>query len=272
MHLARITGAHDDIPLFAGRARNYRNVFDTESGWMRPRHADGSWLADFTPVAQDDRQSPGFIEGSSSHYSFHVPQDVGGLIHLMGGAEAFIKRLDSNFTKAEPSGFRTPHGRHSKGWVEYGNQPSGAMAHLFNHAGAPWLTQYWVRRVHQAMFSSPAPDGGYHGDDDQGQLGALSALMSIGLFDVQGGVAENPDWELTAPMFDEITIALRDGKTLIIRTQRSSPQDCYIQSARFSDAPVSGFAIPSAALLAGGLLEIELGERPNKRWGVHGSP
>jgi predicted alpha-1,2-mannosidase len=267
-HLARLAGENDDVDLFLKRGQNYRNVFDAESGWMRPRHRDGSWMKDFKPVAEDDKQSPGFIEGCSAHWSFYVPQDVNGLIGLMGGREKFIARLDESFRMAEKQAFRTPHGQHSRGWVEYGNQPSGSLAHLFNHAGAPWLTQYWVRRVHQAMFSSPAPDGGYHGDDDQGQLGALSALMSIGLFDVQGGVGEKPDWELTSPMFDEIHVALSKGAVLTIRTQRTQSRDEFIQSAAFNGTPVRGFAIPSAELLKGGLLEIHLAAKPNKRWGI----
>lgn len=266
-NLARIVGAEDDCNLFSKRSQNFRNVVDAETGWMRPRHGDGSRMADFKPVADDDKQSPGFIEGNSANYTFHVPQDVQGFIDQMGGREKLVEQLNESFGKAESSGFRTPHGQHSRGWVEYGNQPSGAMAYLFNHAGAPWLSQYWVSRIHQAMFSSPAPDGGYHGDDDQGQLGALSALMSIGLFDVQGGVSDFPDWELTAPLFDEILIDLGATKTLTIRARRTALDDRYIQAATFNGTPVKGFSIPSKDLLAGGLLEIELGAEPNKKWG-----
>jgi predicted alpha-1,2-mannosidase len=267
-HLARLAGEPADTELFLKRSQNFRHVFDAGSGWMRPRHADGSWMEGFTPVAADDKQSPGFIEGNSAQYSYYVPQDPAALIALMGGNEAFIDRLNAAFTKAAGNAFRTPHGGHSKGWVEYGNQPSGGMAHLFSHAGAPWLTQYWVRQVHQAMFSSTAPEGGYNGDEDQGQLGALSALMSIGLFDLQGGVGEKPDWELTAPLFDEIRITLGSGKTLTIRARRAGPRDCYIRAARFNGAEVKGFAIPATALMAGGLLEMDLDPVPNKKWGV----
>lgn len=266
--LARLTGEKQDVEWFTKRAGNFRNVFDPTSGWMRPRHADGSWMENFKPVADDDKQSPGFIEGNSAQYSYYVPQDVPGLIDLMGGRAKFIERLNDSFTKAEERGFRTPHGQHSRGWVEYGNQPSGSMAYLFNHAGAPWLTQYWVRRVHHAMFSSPKPDGGYHGDDDQGQLGALSALMSIGLFDVQGGVGEEPDWELTTPMFDEIRVDLRNTKNLTIRVHRQHDDDGFIRSAVFNGKPVKGFSIPTKLLLQGGLLEISIAAEADKTWGV----
>lgn len=266
--LSRLAGVPDDVRLFSERSQNFRRVFDAESGWMRPRHADGSWMEAFTPVAGDDKQSPGFIEGNSAHYTWHVPQDPAGLIGLMGGPGPFIERLNDVFTKAEKSDFRTPHGSHSKGWVDYGNQPSGGMAHWFSHAGAPWLTQYWVRRVHETLFSSIAPDGGYPGDEDQGQLGALGALMAIGLFDLHGGVGEEPDWELTAPVFDEVRIDLGASKTLTIRANRSAPEDAYIHSAVFNGAAVNGFAIPSRELMKGGLLEIALGAGPSKTWGI----
>jgi putative alpha-1,2-mannosidase len=222
----------------------------------------------FKPVAEDNKQSPGFIEGNSANYSFYVPQDMAGLIDLMGGRDRFVRRLDENFRNAVASGFRTPHGQHSRGWVEYGNQPSGSKAHLFSHAGAPWLTQYWVRQVHSAMFASTAPDGGYNGDEDQGQLGALSALMSIGLFDVQGGVGDAPDWELTAPLFRNVRVKLGAGKTLKIEAQNQKLGNIYIQSAQFNGRPVRGFAIPANEVLRGGTIQLELGPEPNKQWGT----
>jgi predicted alpha-1,2-mannosidase len=267
-HLARLVGENVDRDLFIRRSQNFRNVFDSSSGWMRPRLANGSWMTEFKPVADDDKQSPGFIEGNAAVYTFYVPQDVPGLIDLLGGREKFVCRLEENFRRAADQSFRTPHGGHSRGWVEYGNQPSGSMAHLFSHAGAPWLTQYWVRQVHRDMFSSAQPDGGYHGDEDQGQLGALSALMSIGLFDVQGGVGNAPDWELTAPLFDEVRLNLGNGHSLCIEVHGQRPENVYIQSASFNAKPVRGFAIPSSELLRGGTLKIVVGPRPNKQWGV----
>ncbi len=266
--LARLVGEKADAELFLQRSTNFHRVFDAQSGWMRPRHADGSWLENFKPVADDEKQSPGFIEGNSAQYSYYVPQDVPALIELMGGRERFIARLETSFKEAEKRGFRTPHGQHSRGWVEYNNQPSGAMAHLFNHAGAPSLSQYWVRRVHEIIFSSPAPDGGYHGDDDQGQLGALSALMSIGLFDVQGGVGENPDWELTSPFFDEIRIQHPGGHVLEIQSTRTRPGDSYIDAVTFNGREVREFRIPAAHLARGGKLEISLAHEPNRSRGV----
>jgi len=129
---------------------------------------------------------------------------------------------------------------------------------------APWLSQYWVRRVHDAMFSSPAPEGGYNGDDDQGQLGAFSALMAIGLFDLQGGVGEDPDWEVTAPIFDRVRIDLASGKRLAIQVTRGAPDDGFIQSLNFNGRRLKGVFLSSAELMQGGTLEVSLGAKPVK--------
>jgi putative alpha-1,2-mannosidase len=112
------------------------------------------------------------------------------------------------------------------------------------------------------MFSSPAPEGGYNGDDDQGQLGALSALMAIGLFDLQGGVGENPDWEITAPIFDRVRIDLASGKRLAIHVTRGAPGDGFIQSLKFNGKRLTGVFLSSAELMQGGTLEISLGAEP----------
>jgi putative alpha-1,2-mannosidase len=66
-----------------------------------------------------------------------------------------------------------------------------------------------VRKVKDITYGGTDPYSGYNGDEDQGQLGALGVLMAIGLFDVQGCVGENPELELTGPVFDKIIL----GKT-----------------------------------------------------------
>ena len=86
--------------------------------------------------------------------------------------------------------------------------------------------------------------------------------MSLGLFDVQGGVGEAPDWELTSPMFDEIHITTRTGHRLEIRCSRTNADAGFIRAARFNGRPLDNLRIPAAALAGGGLLEIELGPRP----------
>uniref|UniRef100_UPI00359372EF GH92 family glycosyl hydrolase n=1 Tax=Pricia sp. TaxID=2268138 RepID=UPI00359372EF len=200
--MAKLLEKKADATLFEKRSENWRNVFNSDIGWARPRHGSGEWMQNFSPVAFGFN-TPGFIEGSSATYSFYVPQNLNGLIEEMGGSEEFNQKLDSNFIKASPNRFIMPHGEHGNGWVDYENQPSCAMAHLFSHAGMPWKTQYWVHRVKEEAFGGTDPYSGYNGDEDQGQLGALGVLMAIGLFDVQGCVGESPKIEITTPLFNQ---------------------------------------------------------------------
>lgn len=273
--MARLLGENKDADLFLKRSEYWRNVFDTIAGWARPRHLDGGWMEPFSPVSIDGKfNSPGFIEGNSATYSFYVPQNVEGLISAMGGREMFINKLDSNFIKAAPHRFITPHGEHGTGWVDYENQPSCEMAHLFNFAGAPWKTQYWVRQVKDVTFGGTDPYTGYNGDEDQGQLGALGVLMAIGLFDVQGCVGTEPRLEITGPVFDRVILTfpstddpLKNTRFEIV-AKRKNNGDIYIQNAILNGKQWNSFSFPVKELLRGGKLELEMGPEPDKEWGI----
>jgi len=269
--LARSLGKTEDAAIFEKRAANYRNVWDKEVGWMRPRRMDGSWYERFAPVGEGFA-AKGFVESTSAIYSFFVPHDLPGLATLFGGPDAMAERLEGNFKTAEPLRFVAEHAVHGVAWVDYQNQPSMAMAHVFSHIGKPWRSQYWVRKVHAAAFSDITPFGGYNGDEDQGQLGALSALMAIGLFDMDGGASIKPKFDLTAPLFDKITIQLNPayhpGKTFVITTKNNRPENIYIQSARLNGQPWNSFQLPHDLFARGGTLELELGPQPNLSWGM----
>jgi predicted alpha-1,2-mannosidase len=269
---AKALGRDEDYRNFMQRSGNWRNLFDPAVGWIRPKNMDGSWYQDFTPTCQGSN-CRGFVESNSAVYTYFVPQDVPGLISALGGPQKFIEKLSRQFEQAAPGHFITPHGKHGENWLDYENQPSCQIAHLFSHAGAPWLTQYWVRRMKEEVFGPITPYGGYNGDEDQGQMGALSALMAIGLFDVQGGAGVEPRYEITSPVFDRVTIQLDPryypGKTFSIVTRGNTAGHVYIQSARLNGKLIEGrFWITHRELAAGGTLEITLGPKPATAWGV----
>jgi predicted alpha-1,2-mannosidase len=270
--MAEYLGKDDDANLFTNRSQNWKNVFDPISGWARPRYRSGKWMEDFSPVSTDGKTPPGFIEGNAATYSFYVPQDIDGLIQSMGGKKTFINKLDSNFQKARPFRFITPHGKHGGGWVDYENEPSCEMAHLFSYAGAPWKTQYWVRQVKDITFGGTDPYSGYNGDEDQGQLGALGVLMAVGLFDIHGCVGQSPELEITSPVFDKIIFSFPAAETghtntFEIDVTRKNPGDIYIHNTKLNGQTWNDFRFPVESFLKGGKLEIELGTKPNKKWG-----
>lgn len=263
--MAAALGDEDTAALFRHRAANYKNLYNTDTHFMQPRLLDGSWKEPFDPMSPD-----GWVEGNGWQYLWHVPHDVAGLIALMGGREPFIKRLDDLLTKAEAKDFIAPHAAHHLNYTDYGNQPSLFIAHLFTYAGAPWLTQRWVRRIMAACKSDITPYGGYGGDEDQGEMGALNVLMAMGLFNVSGGSNREPFYEISSPIFDKITIQLDPtdrSKTFTIQVENNQLENVYIQSAKLNKRPLTKAWFPHQQLAAGGTLHITLDKQPNKEWG-----
>ncbi|MDR8392720.1 GH92 family glycosyl hydrolase [Aliifodinibius sp. S!AR15-10] len=269
---AKGLGKKEQYQRFMDRSGNWKNLWDSETGWIRPKNPDGSWLADFEPILADSFNAPGFVEGNSATFTHYVPHDVNGLIEAFGGPEAYVEQLNEQFEMAKGNRFIAKDKRHAESWVDYSNQPSCQMAHLFNFAGAPWLSQYWVRQVKELTYGDTTPFGGYNGDEDQGLMGALGVLMSVGLFDVQGGADVEPRWEITTPVFDKITIHLDSdyysGKTFTIDVKGDPTENIYIQSARLNGKPLNRYWITHEEIVNGGKLMLKVGPKPNKEWGV----
>lgn len=271
--MAKTMGKLQDYEFFMKRSKNYRHLWNPESGYMQPRGIDGDWLPCFDPLELTEKG--GFCESNSAIYSHYVPHDMTGLIELYGGADKYIERLNANFEKSEPYGFFRSNKTKEGNWTDYGNQPGTGMAHLFNYAGAPWLTQKWVRKV-KAAYSDVTPYGGYRDDEDQGQMGALGVLMAIGLFEVDGGCAEKSFYEITSPLFDKVTIHLDNryypGKTFQIITVGNSADNMYIQRASFNGKKWNKCWFYHEDFIKGGTLELQLGTTPNKKWGIEEFP
>ncbi len=269
--MAKNMGNDSDYRLFMKRAQNYKNVWNPETKYMHPREMDGSWMKGFTPVGKEDPYTRGFCESNSAVYTYFVPQDIPGLVGLFGGNGAFADRLNEQFGKAKKYGFVAKSKVPDSGWIDYSNQPGTGAAHVFNEAGSPWLSQKWVREVKEA-FNDTTPYGGYNGDEDQGQMGALGVLMAIGIFEEDGGAAADPVYEITSPVFDKVTIHLNPdyypGKTFVISTENNSEANMYIQDAWLNGKEWNNYSFSHADFIEGGSLKLKLGPSPNKEWGL----
>ncbi|MFW5900990.1 MAG: GH92 family glycosyl hydrolase [bacterium] len=261
--MADALGKDRDKERFLARSRNYRNLYNPSTGWMRPKNMDGVWIEPFEPL-----NSEGFVESNAAQMTWFVPHDVKGLAELMGGYEALTDKLNRSFERARPVDFVD-----SDSWVNYSNQPSMQMAHIFNYSEAPWLTQYWTRQVIETSFSGVTPQSGYNGDEDQGLMGALSVLMKTGLFELHGGAAKKPFYEIGSPIFDKITIYLNNdyypGEKFVIETFNNKEENYYIQGASLNQSPHSKPFILHEKVIKGGKLELRMGDNPNKSWGEH---
>ena len=263
--MAKSLEKNEDYELFMKRSENYKNLFDKKYNLMRPRTLLGNGIWPFRLES-----SKGFVEANALHDRWFVPHDIPGLIKLMGGREAFTEILKTTFENAEKHDFVSTGPGYNKG-LNYSNQPAMHPAHLFNYSGTPWLSQKYVRKVKEQAFGGTTPHEGYRGDEDQGLMGSLSVLMAIGLFDVQGGAAQNPHYEITSPIFDKVVIHLDQnyytGEKFVIDTKNNSKENVYIQSANFNGEPLTKPWISHSDFAAGGKISLELGPKPNKQWG-----
>jgi len=266
--MAQSLGRKKDYNFFAKRSEGWKKCFNPAQGLLFPKDKDGKFLHN-NPLSGD-----GWVEANAWQATFGVSQDIQGLSKLMGGNDSLCEKLNYAFEKAAPEDFVFAY---NDGYVSYANQPGLSNAHVFNYAGKPWLTQYWVRRVQEQAYGGTTPDLGYGGhDEDQGQMGSLNVLMSIGLFSLKGTVSENPVYEITSPIFDEVTIKLDPvyykGREFIIKTYNNSRENYYIQKAQLNGKPLNNFWFKHSEFAKGGTLEIWLGPEPNKSWGIGNMP
>ena len=169
--LASSLGHAEDKAIFTQRSFNYRNLYDPETGVMRPRLESGEWYTPFDP--REYRK--GFVESNAAQSTWYVPHDYAGLSDLMGGDDVLVERLNRAFVEAQKQGFTSGKShdqevrkQNRRVPINYGNQPSIQTAYIFNVTGAPWLTQKWSREVIDAVYSRVSPNDGYNGDEDQG--------------------------------------------------------------------------------------------------------
>lgn len=217
----------------------------------------------------DPLKGQGWVEANAWQGTFGVSHDIAGLAEQMGGTEVLAERLNFAFEQSAADDFVYGY---RDGYVSYANQPGCSGAHVFNHAGYAWLSQYWVRRVSRQAYGGTNPNLGYGGhDEDQGQMGGISALMKIGLFSLRGTCSKDPIYEITAPEFDEVIIHLDpryySGDTFTIKTHDNSEENCYIQRASLNGKPLENCWIRHEDVSRGGVLELWLGPEPNRRWG-----
>jgi len=258
--LALALNKSDEYKYFTERSQNYRNVFDHSIGYVRRKHRDGHWVEPFDLFAfgtQGGWNGAGFMEGNAWIYSVFVPHDVSGIIGLIGG-DKFNSRLEEGFQKQ---------------YVDLGNEPSLETPFLFNYSGKPWLTQKYSRYVLDSFYDT-SPYTGWVGEEDEGQLSAYFVLLSMGLFEMDGGCSVHPYYDISSPLFKKIVIHLDptyyNGKIFTIETINNSEKNIYIQSAKLNGTILNKPVVLHSEIVNGGDLIFEMGPEPNKNWGNSG--
>ncbi len=254
-HLALDLHMPQAASVLFGDALQYTSMYNPATMFMQGRNAQGAWMP-LTKAARDQDNWQFYCEGSAWEYDWLVPEDVHGLVALMGGNKPFARRLQHFFTG---------------GYYDPTNEPDLQAPYLFDYCRQPWRTQYWVAENADTSFTD-SPFGlawsktKGAGNDDCGEMSAWYVLSQIGLYQVDPGV---PDFELSTPRFPTITIHLQaphTGKTFVITTSNGGGKDMYIQAATVDGKPLNKPWLPEQTVFQGGTWHVTAGTTPSKNW------
>jgi predicted alpha-1,2-mannosidase len=261
--MAESLGHNEDAKLFYERATNYRNLFDTTTQFFRGRKANGSWRAPFIDNAMVGDE---YTEADAWQYAFDVQQNVPDLIALYGGDQGFIQKMDTMFTTNSFIDTGIPDISGRIGQYSQGDEQSHHVAYLYDYAGAPFKTQYWVRQVLSTMYNdTPA---GQCGNVDCGQMAAWYVFSALGFYPVNpaSGV-----YAIGSPTVSRAVIHLDHdkyhGRTFTVIAKHNSARNIYIQSAKLNGQPLAQPGLTQEQITSGGTLKLEMGSKPNPDWG-----
>jgi predicted alpha-1,2-mannosidase len=261
--IAQIADLNNDTAtkaLFMKRSENYKNVYDNNIGFMRPRLSDGSFRHDFDPL---DTHGQGFIEGNAWNYGLYVPHQLDDMLAMMGGKAWLSKHLDSLFTMELADKYIEKHEDITRdgimGSYVHGNEPGHHIPYLYNWSDAPYKTQERVRMIMDSMYGATVD--GLCGNDDAGQMSAWYIFSSLGFYPVTPG---SPYYALGSPLVKEAVLQLENGNTLTITAKNQSTENIYVRRVSLNGKEIEGYQISHFDLVGGGQLVFEMGASPVK--------
>ncbi|MGA2246682.1 MAG: GH92 family glycosyl hydrolase [Verrucomicrobiota bacterium] len=270
--MAKALGKTNDYNYFMKRSANFKNVYDPSIGWMRSKDSNGSWRPNFDPHLfgggkdADGKDLQDVTEATSSQYSWFAPQDIPGLIALMGGKEKFIEKLDSVFNATQSEAFKKDMSaddlRGCIGEYWHGNEPSHHVIYLYSCAGAPWKAAERLHQVVSTQYGS-GPNS-LCGNDDCGQMSAWYLFTCMGFYPV---CPASDYYVVGAPQLSKAVMHLSNGKTFTMTAQNISDQNIYVQSVRINGRNLRTPFLPYAEVKNGGTLDFVMGPQPSQ-WGT----
>lgn len=252
--MAKAMGKTEDYKIYTERAQYYKNVYDPETKFMRGRFRN-TWFAPFDPYEVNFN----YTEANSWQYSFYAPQDILGLINLMGGKAAFENQLDELFTaEVETSGRQQVDITGLIGQYAHGNEPSHHMAYLYNFVNKPAKTQEKVHQILNELYQN-APDG-ISGNEDCGQMSAWYIFSSMGFYPV---TPASNQYIIGTPLFESASINLENNKIFKIEAENLSDENKYIASVTLNGKSLNRSFIYHSEIMDGGKLVFKMTDKPS---------
>ncbi len=253
----RALGHEEEAKTYEAHALNYRNLWDKQTGYFRPRLKNGSFLSPFDPFAYTKHVT----ESNAYQYLWSVQHDVAGLIDLMGGKEKFAKRLDKFFSAETPKHIELPiFSTGMIGQYAHGNEPGHHTAFLYYYADMPWRSTDLIYDILTKLYTN-TPDG-LCGNEDCGQMSAWYVMSAMGLYPVE---AANT-FLITSPLLREVKIQLSEGNTFVIKAKDLSSSKRYIKSVKLNGKNYERMSLHLEDIRAGGTLELEMTDKQGLLW------
>lgn len=224
---------------FAQYAKNYQNLFDPDTGYMRARDVDGNFRPDFSPYSW----GRDYAECSAIQASLGVLHDISGLSQLMGGKEAFsnyLLKACQSLPLFETTGYGYEIHEMSEmaiapfGQLAISNQPSFHIPYLFRYSNYPQYTSLLIKTLRQKAFRTGWD--AYPGDEDNGSLSAWYVWSTLGLYPTCPGKAS---YDLGIPLFDHLRVYLAEkDQWLDVRTQQNHEHFHFVQDCQLDGKEV----------------------------------
>lgn len=245
------------------KAKNYKNVFRVDSGFMWAKDKDGKWIEPFDPRFEGRAY---FTENNAYNFNWDVKHDLPGLFELMGGKKKAEDKLDQLFRadlglSKYKYWYTQPDASGLVGQFVMGNEPGLHIPYLYNYLGSPWKTQKRIRMLLDTWFTDNL--FGLPGDEDGGGLSSFVVFSMMGFFQVTQGV---PVYTIGSPVFDRVTIKLDNGKTFEIQAKNNASDHPYIQAASLNGKVLNGPWFNHTDLMSGGKIELNMSDQPNRNW------
>lgn len=265
--LAKLLGKEEDAAYFFSRSLKYRQLYDEQIGFFHPKKIDGTFTKVYDPKwcgGQGGRKY--YAENNAYIYNFAAQHDVGGMVALHGGRDAFAAKLDNLYVEQYDGVLKStflmqyPDATGLMGQFCMGNEPSFHIPYLYNYCGQAWKTQRKIHELIDLWFTnSPL---GICGDEDGGAMSAFLAFSAMGFYPVNPASGE---YDVGSPIFDSVEIDLPNGKTFTVNARGASGKEKYISSAAINGVPMERPVFTHAQLMEGGEMTLYMSQRPNKK-------
>jgi len=260
--MAQKLGKTEDYDFFVKRSGYYKNLFDKETNAMRPKDSNGQWLSPFDPyeLAHADSQVGGhYTEGNALQYTWHVMQDIPGLIDLMGGKEATGKVLDYLFNTTQETTGTLSDVTGLIGQYAHGNEPSHHVAYIYSYLDRPEETQRLVRQICTDFYKNK-PDG-LIGNDDCGQMSAWYMFSAMGFYPMN---PVNGEFVFGAPQIPAAKINTGNGKVFTMEARNLSPENKYVEKIELNGQLYDQQSISYKDIMDGATLLFYMTDTPEK--------